>query len=201
MKWNKHEGYVKYTSSLENLKSMLGISQIDHYIQRPELSPYDTYIFEYLARRIICLGEVGLKERVSEVFNVFEEGADKIISGATLDLAWELGISTGKIYVPEEEIEFNKDRFIFSWSNVLTALCVRLKFQYSSLFVSQVPSECCQCGSPGQTTADYESWSSGVYPEDEEFDRVVYNKNHTAWGVNNKDSWCNCYRKYDGETN
>lgn len=99
------------------------------------------------------------------------------------------------------EIEYDQDRFIFCWTNVMTALCVRLKFQYAHLFSDIYDGECCKCGAKGQTTSDYEAWTSGVYPEDEMYDRMLYYRNHTAWGTTKvSDVDCTCHRKQDTDT-
>lgn len=187
MKWNDERGYLTYQSSLQGLKSQLGVSQID-YTMRCELAPYITYILDYLNKKLILLGpDASIKTKIQEIFDIFDLGADKIVSGATLDLVWDLGIDTGEIYVENEEIPYNQDRFVFTWSNVLTALMVRLKFQYSSLLV-QEPSLDCPCINGcghGETTADFESWQSGVYPEDEEYSYYSYKDTNRTWGVTN----------------
>lgn len=101
------------------------------------------------------------------------------------------------------DIEYDQDRFIFCWTNLLTALYVRLKFQYAYLFVDEYDGECCKCGAKGQTEYDYETWTSGVYPEDEMYDRSLYYRTNTAWGVTRviKDVDCGCYRKRDNSDN
>lgn len=183
MKWNDKNGYLTYQSALQSLKSQLGISNID-YTLRCELAPYITYILDYINKRVILLGtEVDIKTKIQEIFDIFELGTDKIVSGAVLDLVWELGMDTGDIYVDDKEIPYNQDRFVFSWSNVMTALVVRLKFQYAALLVQPESGECScsnSCGR-GQTTADYETWQSGVYPEDEEYSYYTYTDTVSLW--------------------
>lgn len=182
MKWNDKRGYLTYQSALQSLKAQLGISNID-YTLRCELAPYITYILDYLNKRIILLGSTDLKIKLQEIFDIFELGTDKIVSGAVLDLVWELGIDTGDIYVDDEEIPYNQDRFVFSWSNIMTALVVRLKFQYAALLAQPESNECpCSngCGH-GQSTSDFESWQSGVYPEDEEYSYYAYNDTASLW--------------------
>ena len=182
MKWNDKRGYLTYQTALQSLKAQLGVSNID-YTLRCELAPYITYILDYLNKRIILLGTVNLKTKLQEIFDIFELGTDKIISGGVLDLVWELGMDTGDIYVDDEEIPYNQDRFIFSWSNIMTALVVRLKFQYASLLNQPESNEClCSNGcSHGQSTSDFESWQSGVYPEDEEYSYYAYNDTVSLW--------------------
>ena len=38
MKWNEQEGYIKYNTSLQTLRSILGVGDFDIYL-RPELAP------------------------------------------------------------------------------------------------------------------------------------------------------------------
>lgn len=183
MKWNDEEGYVAYKTSLQSLKSLLGVSEVD-YTLRCELAPYITYILQYLVKKLVLLGEdVGMKQRLQEVFDTFDMGASKIVSGGAFDLAWELGITGGDVYVEGSEIPYDQDRFVFAWSNVLTALVVRLKLQYASLLYQNPSNDCpCQDCSPGQGTKDFEDWRSGVYPEDEEYS--YYN-----WNESNSPGW------------
>ena len=75
----------------------------------------------------------------------------------------------------------------------MSTLCLRLRFQYAYLFAQEPDGECCVCGARGQTETDYESWESGVYPEDECYDRSNYFRSTSAWGLE-KDRFCECYR-------
>lgn len=94
------------------------------------------------------------------------------------------------------EVRYIRDRFIFSWTNILTALTIRLKFTYPHFFVDEYNGECCTCTSKGQTTKDYDTWTSGVYPEDEMYDRTLLYRNRSAWGTSKTiaDVDCGCYR-------
>lgn len=105
----------------------------------------------------------------------------------TLELAEEVGIDyESDLYI--------QDRFVFSWADLLGTLCLRLKFQYAHLFKQEVDDTCgCNCGR-GQTEEDYESWVSGVYPEDYEYDRTNYYRTNTNWGTT-EDRICDCYKK------
>lgn len=196
MRWNNQDGYIRYTSALTSLKNLLGITQIDYYTKRSELSPYVTYILEYLVKRLILLGEdADIKLKIQEILDTFDYGADMIIDGAVLNLVCEVGISTSQACVEGEEIPFNRDRFIFTWSNVLTALCIRLKFQYACLFEPADDGECCKCGATGQTFRDFESWRSDIYPNDESYDRSNYLRNDGWWTTNITAPECTkCYR-------
>lgn len=188
MKWNDKTGYITYKVALQNIKSYLGISEID-YFMRCELAPYITYILDYISKRLVLLSEdSGIKEYIQEVFTIREEGESKIIYGAVDELRSEVGIDNGEIYVENSEIPYVEDRFIYSWSNIMTALIVRIKFQYAGL-LAQNPNNDCPCGDtcyPGQTIKDFESWTSGVYPEDEEYSYYNYKDvTSTDWRVNN----------------
>lgn len=188
MKWNDKTGYITYKVALQNIKSYLGISEID-YFMRCELAPYITYILDYISKRLVLLSEdSGIKEYIQEVFTIREEGESKIIYGAVDELRSEVGIDNGEIYVEDSEIPYVEDRFIYSWSNIMTALLVRIKFQYAGL-LAQDPSNDCPCGDtcyPGQTIKDFESWTSGIYPEDEEYSYYNYKDvTSTDWRVNN----------------
>ena len=199
MKWNDKTGYITYKVALQNIKSYLGLSEID-YFMRCELAPYITYILDYISNRLVLLSEdSGIKEYIQEVFTIREEGESKIIYGAVDDLRSEVGIDPGEIYVDGCEIPYVEDRFIYSWSNIMTALLVRIKFQYASLF-AQDPNNDCPCGDscyPGQTVKDFESWTSGVYPEDEEHSYYNYeDATSTGWRVNNDVPECTkCLRR------
>lgn len=183
MKWNNESGYLTYQSSLNSIKSLLGITAID-IMERCELMPYYTYILKYLNDRILLLTDTSIKSRIQEVFDIFSYGTDKIICNSALDLAWDLGIETTDIYLEGREIPYNQEYLVFSWSNLMTALSVRLKFQYSHLLYQNTNTGecycCCNGCSVGETTSDHESWSSGVYPEDEEYSGYQVSSN-TAW--------------------
>lgn len=199
MKWNDKTGYITYKKALQNIKSYLGISEID-YFMRCELAPYITYILDYISNRLVLLSEDSeIKEYIQEVFTIREEGESKIIYGAVDNLRSEVGIDPGEIYVDGCEIPYVEDRFIYSWSNIMTALLVRIKFQYASLF-AQDPNNDCPCGDscyPGQTVKDFESWTSRVYPEDEEHSYYNYeDATSTGWRVNNDVPECTkCLRR------
>lgn len=171
MRWNENEGYVKYNSSMTTIQNILGIGSIDIYL-RPELSPYYTYIFSYLCSRLVMLGPgYDIKTYIQEVFDTFSEGAEKIIFGAARDLAFEIGINDSDVYIPNEEIPYCHDRFVFSWTNAMTTLCQLLKLTYSGLFVQETEDCPCACGGKRVNTCkDNEEWSSGVFPEDENYD-------------------------------
>lgn len=193
MKWNDEKGYLTYQTSLQGIKSSLGITGID-IMSRCELMPYYTYIFKYLNEKLILMGtEVTIKEKIQEIFDMFDRGTDKIIANATLDLAWELGIETTDFYIEGVELPYNQEYLVFCWSNALTALCVRLKFQYSHLLYNNSSNDNCGCSCcPGPSTSDIESWTSGVYAEDEEY---VGSNGNNSWRASSDIIECTkCYR-------
>ena len=186
MTWNTEECYVLYTQYLEYLKNSLGISQVDFYMVRPELLPYYTQIINYLNERLIILGTDDIKSKIIEILEIFDHGAELICSDGTLDLALEVGMDV-------DYEEYRCCRFVFSWTNALSTLCLRLKFQYAYLFEPTYDPFCCRCGAIGETYEDYESWTSGVFPNDEAFDRTNYYRNNSSWNIK-KTRYCECYR-------
>lgn len=196
MKWNEEEGYVIYKTSITNLKSLLGISDIN-FSKRCELAPYITYIVKYINSKLVLLGTNDIKTLIQEVFDIQEYGSEKIINGEIIDLLLLLGISNEDIYDEVGEIPYNQDRFVFSWADFMSSLITRLKLQYSRLLNDPINTECpCDICSPGQTVEDYENWTSGVYPEDESHIYYNYESSDTGWRVRNDDLICNkCQRK------
>ena len=186
MTWDYKECCIEYTESLEYLRNCLGIVQVDNDMDRKELLPYQVVILRYINRRLIELGTDVLKHKIEEILKIYDEGADLIVSCNVPELAATLGIDT-------EHEEYCCCRLVLAWTNFLTALCIRLKFQYAYLFTPEYDGECCKCGSKGQTTKDLESWVSNVFPEDEMYDRSNYSRSNSAWQVS-KDRYCDCYR-------
>ena len=67
--------------------------------------------------------------------------------------------------------------------------------QYLYLFEQSVSDDCCDCNKgKGQTQKDYESWSSGVYPNDEGYDRTNYARTGSAWNLTTEPGKCECNR-------
>ena len=213
MKWNSEEGYIQYKMALSDIMTRLGISAVDYHV-RPELAPYITKILQYLDRRLIELGdEADMLEKLQEVFDTFDYGADLIVDLNGLSLAKEVGVynqedeesvealddsddtlsDSTETDEPDDFVPYYQDRFIFSWTNVMSCLVTRLKLMYSSLLVEPVSQLCpCCCGSEGETFKDWESWSGKIYPEDEEYDTSNYNLGTTQnYGVV-KSSSCTC---------
>lgn len=194
MKWNKIDCYPIFIESRDFLLKKLGISQLD-FSRRDVLIPYFTAILKYLNKRLILLGTDDIKVIVQEIFDIFDHGAELICNKHTLDLTVEVGIPTNTTDTDtDDNLKYDQDRFVFSWTNFMTSLCMRLKFQYAYLFTQDYDGDCCKCGAKGQTWKDYESWMSGVYPEDEEYDRCNYTRTNSAWSTSHS-SYCECQRE------
>ena len=174
---------------------MLGIPQIDCDLIRACYLPYQTQIIDYLNTRLIKLGTDDIKTLVQEVFDTFDWGAELICSEAALELAREVGIGS-------EDPEYDQNKFVFSWADLMSTLRLRLKLQYGYLFADSTEEceNCCCCGTPGQTIYDYESWQSGVYPNDEVYDRTNYDRVNTSWKVS-RTRYCECNRHSSQSSN
>ena len=189
MDW-KDRYYYKFKESQSYLKYLLGLTQLDYW-ERPELVPYYYYICDYLVRELEALGTEDVKTLVDRIFEIFEEGGDMIVVDLnSRGLSIKIGIGYDNV---NDKVKYEQERFVFAWSDFMSTLCLRLKFQYASLYAQEPDGECCKCGARGQTETDYESWESGIYPEDECYDRSNYYQSNTAWGLN-KDRFCECYR-------
>lgn len=187
MEWDYKKCFIIYNEALEYLKGSVGISQLDINLDREVLLPYYTVIIKYLNSKLITLGSEDIKAKVELIFNEFNQGADLICDKEALTLANEIGIDSSSE-------NYDQDRFVFSWTNLMSTLTLRLKFQYIHLFKPDYDGECCKCGKPGETTRDWESWRSDVYSEDEDYDRTNYARVNSSWQVN-KDRYCDCYRR------
>lgn len=200
MKWNKMRGKTRYDSALTNLKTLLELKLVDFWDFKDErLLPYLTVILEYIDKKLFQLGglNIDLLKRLKEVYRIFDYGNKKILNGGTMDLAYELEISTKEDLTPDY-VPFNKDHFIFTWTNFLSSLCIRIKFQYITLFQNEaemIEEASCQPKCPkNQDFHDYESWRSDVYPDDEDYDRTNWNKTNDAWGGMSWHSYVKEYR-------
>ena len=204
MKWNPKTGYYEYKSAVNSLFGLLGIGVADWEI-RPELAPYLTYTIKYLVQRLVDLGEdADIRDKLQEVFDIFKDGADLIVDDNGKILAEQIGIDTSPVD-PSEVTEldenseedctcsYDQDRFIFTWTNVMSCLITRLKIMYASLLVDPVSQGCPCCCGKGETYKDWEKYTSGVYPEDEEYDRYdVANTTTAGWRVGSRTPECNC---------
>ena len=194
MIWDAEDGYMRYKISLDNLKTRLKIGAVDYEV-RPELAPYITEILGYLDKRLIALGDdAEIIDKLNEIFDIFSYGADLIVGLESNILAEEVGMDTSENNSEDENyIPYYSDRFIFSWTNILSCLVTRLKLTYASLLTETVSQgyPCC-CGSEGETWKNWESWSSGIYPEDEEYGIYDLGTTQNYRGGNKNGNSCNC---------
>lgn len=202
MKWNSIDGFREYEIAKDGLNSKLGIREIPH-IDRCELIPYITYIYRYLHTSLVDLGpNSDLKTRIVKILDINTTGLDLIISHATLNLARRIGISSSTDYIEDEEIPYDQERLVYCWGHVLTTIIYMLRLQYPQYFLppKDEPGDCHCKKCHGQDTADYESWTSGVYPVEEavETDLGILTK---PWRVVTKYPGCTkCQRKQSYDT-
>lgn len=172
MIWDNTKGYQEYRESLEYIKNSLGLVSDDSwFLINQELAPYITNILKWISGKLIELGEnTDIKEKLGLIFDLFEDGSEKIIALEGKFLAEEIGIETEKLSLDDSNyLTYEQDRFIFSWTNILSSLVEHLKLQYASVLQDSMIQGCpCSCGR-GETIKDWESYTSGVYPEDEEY--------------------------------
>ena len=186
MKWNEETGRLTYIRAMKNLKTTLGIATIDHP-QREVFIPYVTYILDYVSNRLLSMESdepIRIKDYIEEVFQIYDEGEEYIAGSETLTLVSKVGISTEQDYVECEEIPYDQEHFVYSWASTMTALVVRLKIQYASLF-NQSEKDCssdCGCCS-NNPTKEYENWHSGVYPEDDLYDYSYETGHAVSWRI------------------
>jgi hypothetical protein len=212
IKWNADEGYLQYKVALSDLMKRLGLGAVDYHV-RPELAPYITKILEFVDKKLVLLGDdADILEKLNTIFELFDYGADLIVALQADTLATEVGVYDEEIPTEEETLDdqddteeeesneeegdyiiYSRDRFIFSWTNVMSCLVTRLKLMYAGLLVEPVSQGCaCCCGSTGETYKDWEAWSSGIYPQDEEYDINDYQLGTTQnYGIS-KGSQCTC---------
>ena len=206
MTWDTTLCNIIFTQVLSYLKSTLCLQQLDIYNLSDEenldnitleenniprsalLLPYHTVILEYINQKLIELGTDEIKPKIQKILDIFDWGADLICTTRAKELADCIGVDT------ENEL-YDQDRFVFSWTNLMTSLCLRLKLQYLYLFEQTINLDCCSCDkAKGQTQEDYESWTSGVYPNDEVYDRTNYTRTGSAWGLTTEPGKCECNR-------
>lgn len=190
MLWGSKDIF-RYNVARKYLINRLGISTLDS-LDRPELIPYLTYIYEYINGRLEKLGDKAtIKTLVTEIFDIFDYGADKIIYDNAINLAFDLGISTTDCFVEDKEIPYVHDRFVFAWTNALTGLCVRLKLQYSYLFSDTNSCECtCSSAQP-----NYDAYCSHIYPEDDNYGIKYNTEANTSWRPGAEYKECNCHSR------
>lgn len=183
MKWNETSGYYEFKAAQDGVMRQLGIGKVD-YLIREELGPYLTKILKYLNTELIKLGDdAEILEKLNKIFDIFDDGSDKIVTLMGQTLAEEIGVIEADEGEEEESddytiVAYEQDRFIFCWTNVMSCLVTRLKLQYASLLYQPVKQGCgCLCP-PGETYKDWEAYNSGhVYAEDEEYSKFDYGYN------------------------
>lgn len=218
MVWNSEQGYYDFKIALADLMRRLGIGLTDFTV-RTELAPYLTRIIQYLDKKLIDLGDdADIREKIQVILDAYEWGADMIVSLNGKELAEEIGIITeidndneGEILDWEEDddrildndmgdsdsIQYYQDRFIFCWTDVTSSLATRLRIQYASLLMETDDGSCYCCCGAAESWRDWEEYSSGVYPEDEEYTRREISQSTTSWTTaNNIGGKCGCsYRR------
>lgn len=189
MKWDSSEGYVEYKQALNFLDTTLEIKNLN-YVLRTELAPYMTRIIQYVNKKLITLGDdAEMTDKLQLVFDTFDYGAELIIGYKADTLAGEVNVLDTGTEVDGDTM-YSKDRFIFSWTNFMTSLVERLRTQYASLLY-QAPSQGCSCScANGETWKDFEAYSSGVNPEDEEYS--TYDFTGTTTSPYQSTSGCSC---------
>ncbi len=222
MKWDASEGYYTYKANLTQLQSALEISTVDWDVRQelaPYLTKILQYLNKELINR--ADGSTDMSQKLQVIFDIALYGADMIVSNQSYALAQEVGVTDesdnnnpsstdgqetdeGDVLDDGDEDEgqtawegttpYVGDRFVYSWANILGTLVTRLKIQYASLLYEPETQGCpCCCGyTAGNTQKDIESWTSGVYPEDEEYSTAP---TQTATTVMSRNE-CGCnYRK------
>lgn len=175
--------YLDYLWSIEALDNILGVRTIDFYTGRDVLFPYISKIVRYLIDNIYLeLGNSGtIEDKLTLVEEIFEKGADYICSEKAKDLAEEV---LGKL-----SENYDQDRFVFCWSNVMSTILMRLKLQ--NPVKENKNRECGCCCGKGDSWETWEDFTSGVYPEDEN-----YEKEETQTISTTETNVCGCsYRK------
>lgn len=227
MKWNSSDGYFEYKTALKSLQDSLGIGTVD-YVVRPELAPYLTKILQHIVKKLILLGDsADMSEKLQEIFDTFDYGADLIVDGRAYNLAREIGVTdeeddkdpttessydeTGEGDVLDDDepdtsedtevgegiVPYDQDRFVFSWSNVMSSLVTRLKIQYASLLYEPVQQGCPCCCGKGESWKDWEGYTSGVYPEDEEYSNYSFAETSNHWKTTASQRECGCGYRVD----
>ena len=195
MIWKSKEGFRDYSISLSSLKKLLGIEMVDYEV-RPELAPYLVYIIKHLNNLLVDAGEsASTIDKLKVIFDEHERGADLIVGLKGINLAKEIGIETDNTWGSFNDffVPYEEDRFVFCWTDVMSSLITRLKIQYAHLLVDPVIQGCkCTCGcGTGETTKDWEKYTSGVWPEDEKYSNLGYGTT-SSWRLGNDKPECTC---------
>lgn len=194
------ELYNKYWESISReltlLHNYLGVTP-DIDLDRDVLYPYYDAILKYVNGKLtesIVAGNTELKELVNLVFDIFSDGADKICDYQVDEL---------KTLIQLDYESYESNHLSFTWGHVMTSLCTILRMVYAYLF-DKVDDDGCNCKCHFKkkccrnTTSEYESWVSNVYPEDEEYDTANYGRVNSPW-QSGLIKFNDCYR-HDTET-
>lgn len=199
MIWEYSKCQAEYTEVVEYFKNSLGLYALDHDLDHKVLLPYYTAIIKWTNAKLIAEATEDMRAKVSLILDLYTYVADQVCLGPVIGVedpitgAQELAKEILGENILEDE-NYDQDRFIFCLGDFFSSLRLRLKFQYIHFFEQEVSGDCCTCGAKGQDEDDYESWTSGSYPNDEEYDRANYMKPNSAWKVS-KDRVCDCYRR------
>lgn len=161
--------YTEYVVSLNYIVRVLGLRKMNEHIIRPQLGPALTAVMKYLAGKLVPLEESHILDKIALIREEYSRGADLICQEKTLTLAEEVGYQ-------EENLEL----LVFAWTNTLTTLYMKLINQYSALLCDDVVSPGCPCECIGETWKDYEEYTSGVWPEDDEFSFIENDNSSTS---------------------
>ena len=152
--------YIKYLGYRDNLRTLLELGDVTDYDVREVTSEILTKVMGYLTSELLSLDTTDLKEKIEKTLEIAESGNTKILGGDVKSLIKEI---TG-------EEETDSDKFIFVWANFFGALKTRLLIQHASLFYTPNDVDCpCSCS---KGDLNWDSYTSGVYPGEEEKETV-----------------------------
>lgn len=191
MKWNSTDGYVTYKVALNFLEEALGVSSLNFSV-KPDLAPYTTKILEYLNKKIVGIGEDSdMIDKVQLILDTYDYGETYIVNLDSDTLAAEVGVTDS--LTDTNDVLYHQERFVYSWTNLITSLAERLKIQYMSLLYQPTSQGCsCNCG-VGDNWKSYESYTSGINPEDEEYSSYDFTGATTST-LSNTDCSCGTER-------
>lgn len=110
-------------------------------------------------------------------------------------------LDDGEDHTDKWWIDYEQDRFIFCWTNVMSCLKTRLMIQYASLLEEPTGTGCNCCCGEGEDWKSWETYSSGVYPEDEEYFDSATSQNTSVWSTIPRHSGnCTCGYRPSGNS-
>jgi len=165
--------YETYTNLVELLQTRLGINTID-WQEYPELEDDLINILTYVNNELSKLGSSAkMKDKLDKVFEIQEYGTKLIIEHKAQHSSTGVAIGAREAYywiMPEgtaEPTEYKLAKFVFCWADFFGSLCTRLRITYASLYYQPQEQGCpCPCGH-GEHQSDWENYTSGVWPTDE----------------------------------